>query len=221
MRDKKSNNGASPFSVMHAALILLCAVLISGHLMGGIYARYATEDSGDDGARVIFFGDLTVTEENDLLVAPGATLQRQTYVSFDGSEARTYLFVHITFDKTKWKWGYGGKEIKTVETYPDKMIEEDVSIASIDVFRNWQELETFSEEKSEEYNGVFYLELEPNTKINKMPVFANRGYIDLPIVSMDTLKPLDGSSISVEVVVVQANGFESVQDAWNAVGGKS
>lgn len=202
MRDKKSNNGASPFSVMHAALILLCAVLISGHLMGGIYARYATEDSGDDGARVIFFGDLTVTEENDLLVAPGATLQRQTYVSFGGSEARTYLFVHITTAGGGWKWQQDGKLVA---------IANEVQLAVLEVYKDWNQY----------IDGVFYLELEPNTKIDKLPVFDNDGIMTLPKVGMDKLNVLTDSSISVEVVAVQANGFESVQDAWNAVGGKS
>lgn len=200
MRDKKSNNGASPFSIVDVALILLCVVLISGHLMGGIYARYATEDSGGDSARVISFGNLTVTEENDLLLVPGCSIQRQTYVSFDGSEAQTYVFVHITFE-APWSW-----------TTDDTMTAGlgSGSEPTLKVADGWTKLP--------DRPGVFYKTLEPNEKVNKASVFADDGKIKLPAANVS---PLANSAISVEVIAVQANGFENVQKAWDAVGGKT
>lgn len=78
MREKKSNKRAPLFSVTHLGLILLCLVMITGHFAGGIYAKYASEDGGDDTGHVISFGELVVTEINELRVAPGGTIQRET-----------------------------------------------------------------------------------------------------------------------------------------------
>lgn len=199
MREKKSNNGASPFGIMHVALILLCAVLISAHLMGDIYARYVTESDGGDSARVIRFGDLTVTEENNaLMVAPGATLRRQSYVSFGGSEAQSFVFVKISADEV-WAWN-----VRKLEAVSDG-----ITLAALEVDSGWTWLK----------NGVFYRELSPNEAIDKAPVFANDGKTILPAIAMEKLAALENTSVSVEVIAVQANGFESVQVAWSAVGG--
>lgn len=48
--------------LLRAALILLCLILLCVHLLGNLYAKYATSDDGDDGARVAKF-DVKVTGE--------------------------------------------------------------------------------------------------------------------------------------------------------------
>ena len=54
MRDRKSNRAPS-FTFMHLALILLCAVLITSHTTGGLYASYKSGTSAFDSARVARF----------------------------------------------------------------------------------------------------------------------------------------------------------------------
>ena len=54
MRDRKSNIAPS-FTVMHVALLLLCAVLLTAHATTGLYASYKSEASGSDSARVAKF----------------------------------------------------------------------------------------------------------------------------------------------------------------------
>ena len=54
MRDKKSNIAPS-FSIMHVALLLLCAVLLTAHATIGLYASYKSETSGSGSARVAKF----------------------------------------------------------------------------------------------------------------------------------------------------------------------
>lgn len=49
--------------VFRIGVVLLCALLCSVHLMGGLYARYSTSVSGGDGARVAVFG--VVCSSND------------------------------------------------------------------------------------------------------------------------------------------------------------
>ena len=50
--------------MMRIALVLLCMVMISFHLMGSMYARYTTKGSGSDDARVAKF-DVKVTGDSN------------------------------------------------------------------------------------------------------------------------------------------------------------
>lgn len=54
MRGKKSNRAPS-FTIMHVALLLLCAVLLSSHATIGLYASYKTTASGSSSAQVAKF----------------------------------------------------------------------------------------------------------------------------------------------------------------------
>ena len=120
MRDPKSNRAPS-FTIMHFALILLCVVLISSYATGGLYAKYKSGTSADDSARVIKFGELTLTEENSpsgnntWIVVPGVDISKNPLVSFEGSEASTFVFVEVTvsngwtFDSASGRFSYNGK----------------------------------------------------------------------------------------------------------------
>ncbi|MBE6566701.1 MAG: hypothetical protein E7659_06315 [Ruminococcaceae bacterium] len=55
MSDQKLNNKAPLLSSMHIALLLLCAVLLSSYAISGLYARYISEETGGDNARVAKF----------------------------------------------------------------------------------------------------------------------------------------------------------------------
>ena len=55
MREKNSYHSAPSFSVMHVALMLLCAVMVSVYLTGGIAARYVAVAEGTATARVAKF----------------------------------------------------------------------------------------------------------------------------------------------------------------------
>lgn len=54
--------------MIRVALILLCLVMISIHLMGGMYAKYTTKGSGGDDARVAKFEVLTEGDAKDLVL---------------------------------------------------------------------------------------------------------------------------------------------------------
>ena len=51
---KKSNKVKTPL-VFRLSLVLLCAMLFTSHMMGGLYARYTTTATGSDSARVAKF----------------------------------------------------------------------------------------------------------------------------------------------------------------------
>lgn len=54
--------------MIRVALILLCLVMISIHLMSGMYARYTTKGSGGDDARVAKFEVLTEGDAKGLVL---------------------------------------------------------------------------------------------------------------------------------------------------------
>ena len=55
MRKNNSSNRAPSFSVFHVAALLLCAVLLTTHFIGGYNARYVSSAEGSDSARVAKF----------------------------------------------------------------------------------------------------------------------------------------------------------------------
>ena len=55
MNDKKVNNETPLFSTMHIALLILCAVLLSFYAINGLYARFSSEETSSDTARVARF----------------------------------------------------------------------------------------------------------------------------------------------------------------------
>ena len=65
---------------------------------------------------------------------------------------------------------------------------------------------------------VYYMVLEPNEKINNMPFVANEGKITVSENgTVDMYLNYPTTMFTVKTYAVQANGFESVEDAWDSV----
>ena len=86
---------------MTLAGILFCLTLISIHFTGGLYARYTTSAAASDSARVVTFGQVTLTETVDgntidasyqHLVTPGVDINKDVNVAFTACEVDTYIF---------------------------------------------------------------------------------------------------------------------------------
>lgn len=75
---KKTNRRAP--TVLYIGAMLLCALLITSHMMGGIYARYASFDQGEASARVAKFEFTeTLTPQTKTFVLSGdAWVPKQT-----------------------------------------------------------------------------------------------------------------------------------------------
>lgn len=95
MKFLKSNNKAPLFSTMHVALLLLCAVLLSSYAIGGLYARYASGQSGDDDARVAKFSFSDNLDGQSIALpvamAPGESHTVQIQVQNTGEVALRYV----------------------------------------------------------------------------------------------------------------------------------
>lgn len=206
MRGKKSNNIASSVSFMHVALLLLCAVLVSSHLIGGLYASYITESGDDDDARVIQFKDLTINNYEatpNLLLMPGCDLAIDPLVNFGGSESSTYVFLEVTVSD---HW-----EIKTVNGETVFYVDDEDDALGGDLLSwtlnsDWHPLEGSSETGS----FVFYYtgdRLIPNTVITNAQIVSG-GIVDvskrMTKKDLDDLADLD---LQFRCKAVQSGGF--------------
>ena len=104
MRKGRSNKGQfhnRPNIAPRLAAVMLVMVCVSTWMLAGLLAKYTTQNSESDNARVIKFGDLTMTEIGDFakdgtaMIIPGVNLQKKVLVSFSGSESATYVFVEV------------------------------------------------------------------------------------------------------------------------------
>ena len=195
---------------MCLAAVLLCLTLVSIHLTSGLYAKYITSDSGSDFARVIRFGELTLTEEGDfyeeskLMIIPGVALTKKATVSFSGSEAATYVFVEIT--PSKWS---------TADNKTFSLLSNGKTAMQWDVAEGWLFL------KSNNGTYVYYRELAPNTELAAADIIAEDGKIAVSdLITKRDIESMTGISLKLRATVVQSGGFENPEAAWNSVAAK-
>ena len=192
---------------MCLAAILLCLTLISIHLTSGLYAKYISSASGNDSARVIKFGELTLTEEGDfyegnkLMIIPGVALTKKATVSFSGSESATYVFVEIT--PSKWS---------TTDNKTFSLMSNGKTAMQWNVAKGWLFL------KSDNGTYIYYRELTPNTELIATDIIAENGKITVSNqITKSEIQVMTGISIKLRATVVQSGGFENPEAAWNSV----
>jgi hypothetical protein len=195
---------------MCLAAILLCLTLISIHLTSGLYAKYISSASGNDSARVIKFGELTLTEEGDfyegnkLMIIPGVALTKKATVSFSGSESATYVFVEIT--PLKWS---------TTDNKTFSHLSNGKTAMQWNVAEGWLFL------KSDNGTYIYYRELAPNTELIEADIIAENGKITVSNqITKSEIEAMTGISIKFRATVVQSGGFENPEAAWNSVAAK-
>ena len=195
---------------MCLAAILLCLTLISIPLTSGLYAKYISSASGNDSARVIKFGELTLTEEGDfyegnkLMIIPGVDLTKKATVSFSGSESATYVFVEIT--PSKWS---------TTDNKTFSLMSNGKTAMQWNVAEGWLFL------KSDNGTYIYYRELTPNTELIATDIIAENGKIAVSNqITKSEIQVMTGISIKLRATVVQSGGFENPEAAWNSVAAK-
>lgn len=203
------------------AMVLLYLTIFSIYLSSGLYAKYTTKSSGQDGARVITFGGLTVEETGDFvagtqpgerkfIIIPGVDLTKDVQVSFDGSEADTYIFV-----KAEMKGWMKGENNYTVKSEADANGNKKVYMSLEINTKDWTYLKTDGE------THIFYRLLESNEKLEDVKFIANDGKITVSeYITKTELKDLTGIEMNITAYAVQASGFENVQAAWASISTK-
>ena len=210
MSTKKQSDPRGFFLIW--AILGLTFVLLSSHITSSQYARFVSQASGNDSARVIKFGQLTIertgTESN--VFAPGVPIEKDFLVSFGGSEASTIVFIAV--DAPGWT-------LSNDKTFTDSQRQLSWTVAD-----GWNYL------KSDNGKQIYYIELNPNEALNQ------KGFVAGKAITVEYLaeKLPDGTagavplynnypstSFSIKGYVVQSNGFTTVEAAWNSVKNKS
>lgn len=188
-----------------AAAVLLCLTLISVHLTSGVYARYTVTASGSDSARVIQFGDITLTDTgaDELIVIPGVPIARDVTVSFEGSESATYVFVEVITDGT---WTVTGNK----------------TFSALDNQLSWEMADGWTYHTTSTSSGlttyVYYRALIPNETLTNVPVMESGYYVSAGISAADlNSMGVDPFAVNFRASVVQSNGFASVSAAWTSL----
>ena len=192
---------------LYLTVLLLCLTLLSIHLTNGMFARYISTMGGGDSARVIRFGDLTLVEtgdfasDNHAYIVPGVNLQKKVTVSFDGSEAATYVFAKVEVPlwstTNNYAFSYGTNQLQ-------------FSIAA-----GWTYL------SNADGTYVYYRALEPNTPLASADVIANEGNITVSDqITKTEIQSMTDISINLTAAVVQIGEFESPADAWASLAAK-
>ena len=197
---------------MCLAAVLFCLTLISIHLISGLYAMYISHANDGASARVIRFGNLTLTESGDFdsgsaKIIPGVNLTKRAQVDFTGSESATYVFVALT--------PTGGWTTLNNVDFSLLAGKMQWSVAA-----GW----TFLSSSAGTY--VYYRELTPGVALESADVIANNGVITVSnqITKYDLQGLIDGNvnvSIKLRATVVQSGGFADAAAAWASVGNRN
>lgn len=176
------------------ACVLLCLTLVSIRLSSGVVARYTTTADSGDSARVIRFGDLTLTEYggDPQYIAPGVTLEWNASVSFTGSESATFVFVEVS--------GVKSGNASTVTLF------DDVDFA---VAEGWTYL------ADTEY--VYYRALAPNVEMTNVPLFEGDTAVVPESLTAEQIAAMSSISTKFRASVVQSNGFDDAAAAWESL----
>ena len=197
---------------MCLAGVLFCLTMVSVYMVSGLYARYSTSGTGSDSARVIKFGNITISETGDFLedtrnmmIIPGVNLEKKAVVNFDGSEAATYVFLEVDMTGA---WQYA-TENKTF--YFGTQVE-------------WTMAEGWNYLNGTKY--VFYRELAPNESLSADIIGAistedeRNGIRVSNSITKGDIGSLKGISITFRASVVQSSGFENAKAAWDSLRSK-
>jgi len=197
---------------MCTACVLLCLTLFSVYLCGGMYARYIVTESGEDAARVITFGNLTLSEAGDfydtnkLMLIPGVNLQKRAWVDFAGSESETYVFVEVT-PSSAWS--------SSVDHRTFSVVMGGKTLMSMGIATEWTYLPTSGG------SCVYYREVAPNDALSNAQIIANDGLVAVSDqITRTEMASLTGLSLSLRATVVQSGGFDSAAAAWASVAAK-
>ena len=176
---------------------LLYLAVATFALTGVTFSRYVASAHSQDGARVITFGDLTVTDSGSAQVQPGVAAPKDLTVRFEGSEAATYVFVELK--GSDWTRGADNR----IYTYGADSL-------SWRVADGWTHLQ----------DNVYYRELAPNTALDAGLIDGGAVNVSEDMTRTELEKLSKGLSIRVQAAAVQREGGDTAQIAWERLSGR-
>lgn len=104
MQSNRKNKRPSGNIMMRLAAVLFCLVMISTHLMGGLYARYVTKGTGSDSARVAKF-DVEGSGSGEIALQAESTAEGKYTINVtNNSEVDVSYDVDVVFNKDVVNW---------------------------------------------------------------------------------------------------------------------
>lgn len=174
---------------------LLYLAVATFALTGVTFSRYVASAHSQDGARVITFGDLTVTDSGSVQVQPGVAAKKDLTVRFEGSEAAVYVFAEVQGDWTR------GADNRTY-TYGAGSL-------SWRVADGWTHLR----------DNVYYRELAPNTALDAGLIDGGAVDVSENMTRTELEELSKALSIRVQAAAVQREGGDTAETAWARVNG--
>lgn len=173
---------------------LLYLAVATFALTGVTFSRYVASAHSQDEARVITFGDLTVTDSGVTQVQPGVPAEKDLTVRFEGSEAAVYVFAEV-----QGGWTLGA----------DGIYHDATGLMSWRVAGGWTHLR----------DNVYYRELAPNTALDAGLIAG--GTVDVSEnMTRTQLQAAAGTlHIRVQAAAVQREGGDTAETAWARVNG--
>lgn len=175
---------------------LLYLAVATFALTGVTFSRYVASAHSQDEARVITFGDLTVTDSGSVQVQPGVAAKKDLTVHFDGSEAAVYVFAEVQGGWTR------GADNRTY-TYGAGSL-------SWRVADGWTHLQ----------DNVYYRELAPNTALTAGLIDGDAVNVSEDMTRTQLEELSKALSIRVQAAAVQREGGDTAQIAWKRLGGR-
>lgn len=174
---------------------LLYLAVATFALTGVTFSRYMASAYSQDEARVITFGDLTVTDSGETPVQPGVAAQKDLTVRFDGSEAAVYVFAEVQGGWTR------GADNRTY-TYGAGSL-------SWRVADGWTHLQ----------DNVYYRELAPNTVLDAGLIDGGAVNVSENMTRTQLQAAAGTLHIRVQAAAVQREGGDTAETAWARVNG--
>ena len=159
------------------------------------FSRYVASAHSQDEARVITFGDLTVTDSGSVQVQPGVAAQKDLTVHFDGSEAAVYVFAEVQGD-----WTLGA----------DGIYHDATGLMSWRVADGWTHLQ----------DNVYYRELAPNTALDAGLIDGGAVNVSEDMTRTQMQAAAGKLHIRVKAAAVQREGGDTAQIAWERLNGR-
>lgn len=175
---------------------LLYLAVATFALTGVTFSRYVASAHSQDEARVITFGDLTVTDSGSVQVQPGVPAKKDLTVRFDGSEAAVYVFAEVqggwTLDADNRTYTYGAGSL------------------SWRVADGWTHLQ----------DNVYYRELAPNTALDAGLIDGGTVDVSEDMTRTELQAAAGTLHIRVQAAAVQREGGDTAQIAWERLSGR-
>ena len=174
---------------------LLYLAVATFALTGVTFSRYVASAYSQDGARVITFGGLTVTDSGSVQVQPGVAAKKDLTVRFEGSEAAVYVFAEV---QGGWTLGADNRTY----TYGAGSL-------SWRVADGWTHLQ----------DNVYYRELAPNTALDAGLIDGGAVNVSENMTRTELQAAAGTLHIHVRAAAVQREGGDTAETAWARVNG--